>query len=149
MMVNRTFVVGFVAVLSIGSMSARTEASALGGFRAGRSFSIQDGFHRSGGPHFAVSSGAHIHAPGIAARRLRRTLGFGVPLVGAGVYYGTYDNPVEEVKESEKSAGTPATDNTAPVLKRVDQGGLQGCRAQTRMVPSEDGSERQVTIWRC
>jgi hypothetical protein len=149
-MVNRTFVVGFVALLSIGSMPARIASSAqLGGFLAGRSFSIQDSFHRSGGPHFAVSGGAHIHVSGIAARRFRHTFGSAVPLVGAGVYYGVFDNPVEEVKESEQSAETPATDNTAPVLKRVDQGELQGCRAQTRTVPSEEGGDRQVAIWRC
>jgi hypothetical protein len=162
--INRTLAAGIVAVLSAGAMLVPLEASArAGGFAAGHAIFNHGEFRRFGGPLFiwsgplppaAVSGGpvAHVRASRLEpARHHRRVFGVGLPLSGIGGFYGPLGDPIANVGAIDRPAGARAADDTSPVPEGVDRIGVNrdGCRSQTRIVPSEAGGERPIRITWC
>jgi hypothetical protein len=128
----RSLTAGFAAMLGVGLVLAPAATSARsGGFAAGRAFS----FH--GAPR------APVVRPAIALSPLRHRRNFGSPVTvsgGSGDAAGYDQGPLLY----------PAAADGAP-----DQGRIvyvpppPGCRSDTKIVPSEAGGERKITITRC
>lgn len=156
--VNRTLTAGFGAALGVAVMLAPLPASArAGGFAGHAAFVHGDFRHFVGQPLVrpgqvppVVASSAPVlvnRTFGFEPRRQhRRFFGFGFPLAGIGVSYGTYpyEAPLVDVGAVARPWGP------APVAQDGDRSLAGGeCRTETRLVPSEAGGERPITITWC
>ena len=130
-MVNRTFMVGFAAILGIGFMLTPIEASAKSGGFGG-------GFKGSGGfkPFF--------HAKHFPSWRFRRMWGYGYPYGSYGDWgYGWPNyNSYDYVGYNDSALNAQPVGAQVTATRRV-------CNTETRTVPSEAGGERTITIRQC
>ena len=154
--VNRTLTAGIGAALGVAAMLAPLQAWArAGGFMAGHAALVHGDFRHFVGqplvrpgqaPPVVVSS-----APVLVNRTFgfeplrhhRRFFGFGFPLGGIGVSYDPYEAPVADVGAIARPSGA------ATVAQDGDRSLAGGCRSETRLVPSEAGGERPITITWC
>jgi hypothetical protein len=169
-LLNRTLRTGVIAVLMVASLGAglelaslRASAQAGGMMDVHATFGRAD-FHRLVGqplvrpgqaPPVVVSGGpAPVNRPlGFErARHHRRFFGFGLPVVGGGLYYGPYYGPFDGPLADVGAIARP------PVLRAVEpipEGGDRllvnrtECRSETRVVPSEAGGERPIKMTFC
>jgi hypothetical protein len=140
-------------------MLAPLQASArAGGFAAGHAAFVHGDFRHFVGqplvrpgqaPPVVVSSAPVLvnRAFGFESlRHHRRFFGFGFPVGGIGVSYGPYpyEVPIVDVGAIARPSGT------APVAQDGDRSRPgDGCRSETRLVPSEAGGEQPITITWC
>jgi hypothetical protein len=144
----RTLAAGIGAVLTLGAMVAAPQASA----RAGSLVAGHPAFNHRDFPRFlaqplvrpgqplpvVVSSAANRTLDFEAVHHHRRFFGHGLPLAGIGVAYGPFDAPIADV-------GTIARPPEASQAAEVGS----VCRSETRVVASEAGGERAITITWC
>jgi hypothetical protein len=147
----RTLAAGIGAVLTLGAMVAGPQASArAGGFVAGRpAFNHRDfprfvgqPLVRPGQPPPVVVSSAPADVNRTFAfepvRHHRRFFGHGLPLAGIGIAYGPFGAPIADFGTLARPQDTSQAAEGASV-----------CRSETRLVPSEAGGERPITITWC
>jgi hypothetical protein len=84
---------------------------------------------------------------GFAPARLhRRIFGIGLPVVGVGVSYGPFDDPIADGGAIHRPR---AVDDSASLPEGGDRILRGDCRSETRMVSSEAGGERPIRITWC
>jgi hypothetical protein len=161
---NRTMALGVVAVLGAVLVMATLRASAqAGGVMGGHGiFNHGDSHPFIGQP--LVRPG---QAPPVVVNRapavVNRAFGFellrhqhrffrpGLPVAGFGLSFGPFEAPIADAGSIARPLALPAVDDGSPVpvaggrifLSRGD------CRSETRIVPSEDGGARPITITWC
>jgi hypothetical protein len=162
---NRTLRTGVVlAVAFLGAVPVPLQATArAGGIVAGQAAFNHCDFRgfvgqslvRPGQMPPAVVSGAPAAVNRISGNRFsgfaparlhRRIFGFGIPVVGVGVSYGPFDDPIADVGAIHRPR---AVDDSASFPEGGDRILRGGCRSETRMVSSEAGGERPIRITWC
>jgi len=78
---------------------------------------------------------------GPTAPSYRRVFGYGLPAAGIGVYYGATSIPLDGLVESPPVAASSPDIRYAAFARR--------CTYEIKIVPSEAGGERSITIRRC
>jgi hypothetical protein len=152
-----------IVVFGLASMFAPDSASARsGGFAVGRAASFHGGFVHGGArlvvpinrgampagiPVARAVAGAHDRRFVRPFRRFHHFFGADLPFAGIGVYGGWNDVPYDNVGAIEQPV-YPA-EEAPPDWMRPRPAARRTCSREDITVPSEQGGEHPVTIWRC